>query len=126
MFKASSLRRRQEYLSSWDYVSISSEWGGASNARHLFFIISASLAGPGCTGQALAGWNRQPASNGHMPASNGAGEGNQSKPRQPLQPDEASPQRTGPQAALMNSLNDGTRTGTRKKLSEGADKLTGG
>lgn len=90
------------------------------------YFLSFQLPWRALDAQALAGWNRQPASNGHMPAWNGAGEGNQPKPRQPLQPDEASPQRTGPQAALMNSLNDGTRAGTRKKLSEGADKLTGG
>lgn len=37
-----------------------------------------------------------------------------------------SPQHTGPQTGLMNSLNDRARAGTMKKLSEVADKLTGG
>lgn len=91
-----------------------------------FILLLFQLPWWALDGQALAGSNRQPVSHGHMPVWNWADEGNKSKPHEPFSQIRHSPQRTGPQTALMNSLNECAHAGTLKKLSERADKLTGG
>lgn len=89
LFKASSLTRRQEYLSSQGYVSTSRKCGrrGRCSVCAIYSLLF-QLPWWAPDGQGLAGSNRQPVSNGHMPVWSWADEGNASKPHQPRQPAE--------------------------------------